>query len=310
MFSPVESCWVCGGTSLRRYHEDRFDFRNFAAQAPELHEYTGRTVWLVRCAACGHGQPEQLPTLPRFFDRMYDQRWDDRWIEQEFSGHSKDLIFRGILRELKTRVSARPRSLLDIGAHAGRFMFLAQRAGWTVEGIELNPRTAAYAERLTGAPVRQANAHELRAEGRRYAAVTLTDVLEHIPDPMPLLAVIAGLVEPGGCIAVKVPSGGNQDIKERILRATGWRRASIAANLVHVNHFSVRSLRLALERTGFTRVTVRTGAPELWPLTSHAARAALRNAVRLSLYAAARLPGAVRTPLALNLQAFATKPGR
>ena len=102
MFSPVGSCWVCGGTSLRRYHEDRFDFMNFAAQAPDLHEYTGRTVWLVRCAACGHGQPEQLPTLPRFFDRMYDQRWDDRWIEQEFSGHSKDLIFRGILRELKT----------------------------------------------------------------------------------------------------------------------------------------------------------------------------------------------------------------
>ena len=38
-------------------------------------------------------------------------------------------------------------------------------------------------------------------------------------------------------------------------------------------------------------------------------RAVLANALRLSVYAAAAMPGGVHSPLALNLQAFATNPG-
>ena len=207
MFCPVERCWICDGASLHRFHEDRFDFQAYLTQDPALAAYTGLTVWLVRCAACGHGQPEKLPTLPRFFDRMYDQQWDQHWIEDEFDGRSKDFIFRGILHRLARRAGSTPRRLLDIGAHAGRFMSLAQHDGWTVEGIELNARTAACAARRTGAAVHQVNVHALSADGRRYEAVTLTDVLEHVPEPLSVLKVIGDMLEPGDSIAVKVPHG-------------------------------------------------------------------------------------------------------
>ena len=307
MFAPVDRCWVCDGSALVRYHEDGFNFQEYAAQDPELFAYTGERIWLVRCAACGHGQPEKLPTLPGFFDRMYDQRWDERWVEDEFDGTMKDFIFRGILRALNGHGGAGSHRLLDVGAHAGRFMYLAQQRGWTVEGIELNPRTAACAARRTGAPVHQANVHALQADGRRYEAVTMTDVLEHVPEPLKVLSAIAAIVEPGGRIGIKVPHGPAQDRKEKVLAAVSSHTATLATNLVHVNHFSVRSLALALERAGFTDVTVRTGAPELMPLSANNPRGALANAVRLSVYAAARMPGAVHTPLALNLQAFATR---
>ena len=81
----------------------------------------------------------------------------------------------------------------------------------------LNPRTAAYAEAHTGAPVHRVNAHTLALEGHRYDAVVLTDVLEHIPEPRRLLAALAGLLEPDGVIAVKVPNGSAQWRKERWL---------------------------------------------------------------------------------------------
>src|ERR1700730_12734393 len=97
---PTDRCWVCGSAALSRYYRCRMDFSEYADQDPELHQYTGEHVWLVRCAACGFGPPQALPALPNFFDRMYDQRWSAAWVEEEFSGTYKDLIFEGILNEL------------------------------------------------------------------------------------------------------------------------------------------------------------------------------------------------------------------
>ena len=309
MFAPVARCWVCGGTTLIPFHQCRLHFQQYATQDPELHAYSGHRVWLVRCAACGFGQPQQLPTLPRFFDRMYDQQWSEDWVANEFDARYKDFIFRTILGELGRRVAPNARRLLDVGAHAGRFMHLARHAGWQAEGIELNPRTAAYAARRTGGTVHQINADCLQADGRQYSAVTLIDVLEHIPDPLHLLHVLAGLVEPGGCIAIKVPCGRSQYFKERVLSMFSH-EISLAENLVHVNHFSPRSLRLALERAGFTKIAVRTGAPELLQPPVGVVRRTLSNAGRLAVYATASAPGGVHTPLALHLQAFATKADR
>jgi SAM-dependent methyltransferase len=307
LFHPVPCCWVCGDQRLTRFHEARIDFHQYAEQDAGLHAYTGQSVWLVRCEACGFGQPEALPALPRFFDRMYAQRWSLDWVASEFDAVYKDLIFRAVLRELDRRVPAGRRCLLDVGAHAGRFLHLAQRAGWAVEGVELNPRTAAHAAARTGAIVHQQNVHQLAADGRRFSAIVLTDVLEHIPEPVKVLRTLAVLTEPGGCIAVKVPCAPSQLIKERVLAALTSHPISLADSLVHVNHFSPRSLALALDCAGFRDIAVRTGAPEVLPL-SHGWRARMSNAVRLGVYAAARLPGAVHTPLALNLQAFASKP--
>lgn len=309
LFAPVAACWVCGGARLARFHELVFDFSPYHEQDPGLHAYTGMTGWLVRCAACGFAQPDALPTLPRFFDRMYDQRWSEDWVEREFDAEYKDFIFARLLAELRSRRGGRGGRLLDIGAHAGRFMHLSQAAGWDPEGIELNPRTAECAARRTGAPVHRVNAQALGLRGQRYAAVTLTDVLEHIPEPVALLTTVSRLVEPGGWIAVKVPCGASQWQKERALSALRpGRRVSLADNLVHVNHFTAGSLARALARAGFTRVTVQTAPPELPPLGASPLVQACANALRLAVYAAGRIPGAVHTPLALHLQAYAQRP--
>ena len=106
--------------------------------------------------------------------------------------------------------------------------------------------------RRTRATVRQLNVHEVDESTAAFDAITVTDVLEHIPDPVRVLTRVARLLAPGGWTAVKVPSGPGQ------LRKEQWRgrlfrgyRPTLADNLVHVNHFSPRSLRIALERAGF-----------------------------------------------------------
>jgi SAM-dependent methyltransferase len=247
-----------------------------------------------------------MPALPDFFGRMYDQRWSTEWMEAEFASGYKDLIFRTVLRGLEERV--RRRTLLDLGAHVGRLMALAAGRGWEAEGVELNPSTAAHAARATGLPVHRMDAARLSATGRRWAAVTLIDVLEHIPQPVVALAAARGVLEPGGWIAVKVPHGRVQLRKEALrARLRPGSRPTVADNLVHVSHFGVRSLALALRRAGFTDVAVEIAPPEVPPTAG--ARCALAKAMRLATWQLGRhLPGGVESPLSLHLQAFARNP--
>ncbi len=307
-FAALESCQICGSGALAPVHELIFDLAIYKTQDPDLAAYTGARLELLRCAGCGFAQPAALPVLPRFFDRLYDQRWSEDWIRSEFEAGYKDAIFRGILGALETRLAPSRRRLLDVGAHAGRFIAFAQARGWRAEGLELNPQTAAYAAARTGAGVRQLNVHQVGIDTADYDAITLTDVLEHVPDPVAVLTRTAALLASGGWVAVKVPSGPGQLRKER------WRgrlirgyRPTLADNLVHVNHFSPASLRLALERAGFTDITVAPGAPEMPEGAGLRGRASrlLRRALHLAAIAA---PGGVHLPVALNLQAYARRP--
>jgi len=306
-FVDVPRCWVCAGEALTREHDAILDLEVYREQHPALAEYTGETVWFRRCSRCGFTQPERLPALPGFFDLLYDQLWSAEWVRQEFESDYKDFIFRTILDGLSRRTTT-GRRLLDIGAHAGRFMFLAKRVGWQPEGIELNPRTATFASTRTGLPVHAVNVDRWPLSNGSYGAITLIDVLEHVPEPLSLLSRVDDALEAGGWVAVKVPSGPAQRLKERVrARVHRGYRPRLADNLVHVNHFSPAALAAALERVGLRRVSVDIAPPELPAV--HDYRGVISNTLRRSLYHGGRLlPHGVDTPLALNLLAFGQKP--
>ncbi|HET7694614.1 MAG TPA: class I SAM-dependent methyltransferase [Vicinamibacterales bacterium] len=305
--TPVAACWVCGGARLARVHDARLEFSAYRQQDPELAAYSGHRVAIVRCHACGFAQPASLPALPRYFDRMYDQHWSADWVEREHRAPYKDRIFDAVLVQLERRVPGGRRRLLDIGAHAGRFIARARARGWDAEGLELNPRTAAYAAAATGGRVHQGNLYTWSGHDGSYDAVTMTDVLEHIPDPRSALRRAHALLAPGGWIAVKVPNAPIQRLKER---ARAWLRPgyqpALADNLVHVNHFGPSSLRAALAREGFGGADVFVAPPEMPEGEAPASR--LDRLTRTLAYrAAAALPGGTHSPLAFNLQAYARR---
>jgi SAM-dependent methyltransferase len=310
-FVRLSKCWICGESSLRPYDEAILNHPQFVESDPELAAYTGTKVPIVRCGSCGFGQPATLPSLPRYFDRMYALQWPAVVLDQEFNSSFKDLIFNRILDGLTSRLPPGRRSILDVGAYVGRFVRLAAERGMAAEGIELNPPAAAYAARATGLPIHQINAHELAAKGRRYDAVAITDVLEHIPEPLAVLERLRSVMAPDGWLAVKVPHGYAQWLKEhtRAMLRRGY-RAGVADNLIHVNQFGVRSLRLALERAGYRDIHIEIGAPNFeHESDGSAARRMVLDTFRRSVWQFGRLvPGGVRSPLALNLQAFARNP--
>lgn len=309
-FLALSKCWICGGKVLTEYSRLCFEFSNYREQDPGIDGLTGAMLKLVRCKACGFGQPEALPVLPRYFDRMYDQRWSDDWVQNEFDCGYKDFIFERILRDLNRMAGSTSGRLLDVGAHVGRFLWMARKAGWVCEGIELNPKTRAFAVKASGVTVHNLNAQALADTGARYRVITLIDVLEHIPDPVRILRSLAALLEPGGILAVKVPNGRMQAWKEHLRgRLRPGYRPTLADNLVHVNHFDPHSLALALRTAGFSEVAVHPGAPEEKPPVTGLGNL-VRNRLSLSflIYTLqSTLPSAWTVSSGLHLQAYAIR---
>jgi SAM-dependent methyltransferase len=304
---PSGPCWICGSAELDPIWHDPLHLAAFPRFGPLAHD-NHEPTWVVRCRACGFGQPEYLPA-PEYFDMLYAIEWTPESLDREFDGGTKDLIFQEVLEGLeKRRPAGLPRSVLDIGTHVGRFVYLARAAGWDAEGAEFNPVTATYAARRTGAPIHQGRAQDLIDQGRRFTAITFNDVLEHIPRPIPVLAQVRALLHPGGILAVKVPHGPMQRVKEGLKRLALRKGAGVGVAYIHVNHFTVESLRRCLEEAGYRGVQVFVGAPDFVPAT-HAGRTlaqACSAGLRQATYRAASLiPGGVRSPLSLNLQAFA-----
>lgn len=308
LFSSIDRCLICESSFLKRLHWERIEVGNSLKDpdwADVLRPYDRYAFALNRCQACDFLQPDTLPTSPTYFEGIYDQKWSEEWMQNDFENTYKDFIFSKILKELAKKLRPTQRRLIDVGAHVGKMVAMAKQAGWQASGIDFNAQTAGFAAKKTGCPIHRMNAQSLAATGQRYDAVVLTDVLEHIPRPVEVLKHLRGLLDRDGVIAVKVPFGLSQRRKQLLQAVFNLHTdVSIATTMVHVNHFSPRSLRISLEKAGFSNVSIGVAAPEFVGGISHSIRPSV--IARLACYYAARIiPGAVSSPLTMNLQAYA-----
>jgi 2-polyprenyl-3-methyl-5-hydroxy-6-metoxy-1,4-benzoquinol methylase len=308
---PLKSsgaCWICGASDWDRVFTDVVDLKYF----PALHPYDHGAhppIYLVRCRSCGFGQPESMPDHSSYFDAIYQKSYSDEVFNADFETPYRDVIYRTILRSLGRYLRPEtPRTLLDVGASTGRFVYLASQAGWEAEGAETDKKAAAVAARRSGRPIHTCRAQELALDGR-FGALTLNDVLEHIPQPSCVVASLRPLLAPGGVLAIKVPHGPPQRWKESL---RGWihhdrekHRVGVMTNFTHVNHFTPRSMKRMLEGAGYRVLEITVGAPE-YHVGPRKPKAILSNVMRWSAYQLSRwIPGGLYSPMAFNLQVYA-----
>jgi len=97
--------------------------------------------------------------------------------------------------------------LLEIGPAYGSFTYLAKKAGYEVEAIEMNARCCQFLNKVVG--VNAINSDDpiaTLAQMKPYDVIALWHVIEHLPDPWPTLNAICTSLKPGGIIVLATPN--------------------------------------------------------------------------------------------------------
>jgi len=218
---------------------------------------------VIDCFDCGFKHALPLPD-PAALEREYRENYyseekptfiahageDQAWFE--LAQNDRLEIFEKLL-------PASRRRLLDIGCGPGFFLSTAIKRGWQAHGFEPSRQAAAHARSL-GADVTEGFfGKDAAATLGKFDTVNLTNVLEHVPDPVAILKAAIGLLEPGGVLCVGVPNDFSPlQIAARSVAGTGdwW-----VAPPHHLNYFDFDSLANLMTNLGLTIADRTTSFP-------------------------------------------------
>ena len=99
----------------------------------------------------------------------------------------------------------KPGRLLDVGAGDGEFVARMRREGWDAHGVEPDPNAVARARQRYGVELTIGTVEDV-PPSERFDAITLDNVIEHVPDPLTTLACCAQLLAAGGVLVILTPN--------------------------------------------------------------------------------------------------------
>ncbi len=234
--SQNPTCFICHSTAIFLFDKDGYPH--------------------FKCPRCGlvFVHPQPAPTF--LAEEVYSEKSGYQ------SNKVKDLstVEHGTGRmKLLSYLASRPvangglrGSLLDIGCSSGELMYSAQKLGYDVSGVELNPRTAAIAK-ANGLKVFQGTLGEAIFAKGSFDLAHMGDLIEHVPDPRTIIAQTYELLKPGGEIIIVTP---NMDCFWARSTLWLWKLFGIPWSCStpphHLWQFSIGNLKKLIEEEGFT----------------------------------------------------------
>lgn len=246
------ACLVCGGSDsspLFAGTEERFGL--------------GGSFPVVVCARCSFTWTE----LPGGFDL---DDWYERgyWQDTEAAGTTGTRVPRRLRESWRAfNGSARPSRwvrtgrVLDVGCGSGYDTLELMQSGANVVGIDLSERALRQAASADVSSVRATPLAYPFAD-ETFDVVVMSQVLEHLTDPLAALESTRRILRPGGKLLVLAPN--SRSLQRRVFgsRWVNWHLP------YHLWHFDAQSATRLIERAEFRVTRASTVSPGEWLLLS------------------------------------------
>jgi len=166
---------------------------------------------MVRCSVCTliYQNPRPTPAaLPLIYPAAYDLHQPVALTHATLHEDYHQIVRLLIAQQGHTG------SLLDIGCGSGAFLQALRllAPGWGSAGIEASQQAALLA-RQQGFAVEHATIEQAQLGEQNWNAVTLWNVLEHLPDPVGVLQRIKRCLHANGYLYLAVPLYGSWDCR-------------------------------------------------------------------------------------------------
>lgn len=220
-----------------------------AADGHRLAERVGEFS-VYRCPDCGHQFAHPLAYSERYYEEAHSEdasRLRLARVSREEMRRKASRICSShhleALRWLKAHLPAGS-PVLDVGCGSGWFLALLEREGFAAVGSEVARETVEIL-RGKGFRVHLGTLREYPRDWPRPRAVTLFEVIEHVPQPVEFLREIREAF-PAAALIFSTPC------PHRWTLRLGWReRVDYPPN--HLHRWTLDSLRRALLRAGYER---------------------------------------------------------
>jgi len=245
----IRQC-LCGSSEL----EPVFEYREppeGEVRFPLAGEYRRR---MARCARCGHFVSQHDMDMSGLYSGAYvDATYGASGMRKTFDrivalppekSDNAGRVVR-VIEYARARFGAKPISVLDVGSGLCVFLHrLSRETGWRCTALDPDARAAAHAREAAGVEAICGDFMEI-APPARYDMLTFNKVLEHVLDPVAMLARASTYLAPGGAVYIELPDG-------EAAAVDGAGREEFCIDHHHV--FSLRSLHLLAQRAGFAVV--------------------------------------------------------
>lgn len=227
-------CPLCNSRSLRTAYE-----------AYDLNMGVPGTFTVVRCLDCSLHFLNPRPTedsLSSFYPKIYSQGYEEGISPRHLKTYQNRLNF--VLSKVGKG------SLLEVGSAAGHFLKLARDNGFSVEGLEMDDRTRAFALEHYSLTVHSGTLERANLKTNCFDTVCMFDVFEHLLDPKVALEKILQVLKPGGSIIIQVP---NIDCPGAKIWGKYWYGADIPRDIMYLSPATMRSF---LVKSGFSNIEI------------------------------------------------------
>jgi SAM-dependent methyltransferase len=167
---------------------------------------------VLRCPSCGHFVSQTPLDLSGLYDGDY--------LDATYAGDQLRTTYERImsLPAAQSDNAARVARIvgrlgtdgrvLDVGSGLGVFPARMQEAGWQAVALDPDPRAAEHTRSVIGIEHVQADFFAADLDDlETFDLVTLNKVLEHVEDPVAMLARAGRLLADGGCVYIELPDG-------------------------------------------------------------------------------------------------------
>lgn len=220
-----------------------------------LHKKTG-LFNVVRCRKCGLIYTNPRPNKKLISQYYPSEYWSFREVKKESIAIEAFLkIDHALINAICYKMSIPFKSdgkILDIGVGTGKYLYSMKKLGWQAYGVEISDLAAKYAREELGLNVFTGTVEEASFPNGFFDGITMHQVLEHVADPTATLLEINRILKDDGLLAISVPDAGS--FEARIFKKYCQSYWDIPR---HFYHFSPKTLKALLEKTGFGVIKIK-----------------------------------------------------